>query len=145
MLDQRDSRYICSTNWVGRSLPYHVSVVGKVFLAEGAVPFPAEPLDRLGPRTITDPPALRRDLELTRSRGFATAVEELEPGLWAVAAPVRDASGAIVAALSISGPTARLHDRSLDELGALVRDEASTLSVRNGYDRPFDQTKRGAA
>ena len=72
-------------------------------------------------------------------------MEELEAGLWAVAAPVRDASGAVVAALSISGPTARLEDRSLDELGALVRDEASTLSVRNGYDRPFDQTKRGAA
>ena len=142
MLDQRDSRHILgSTNWVGRSLPHHVSVVGKVFLAEGAVPFPPEPLERLAPRTITDPAALRRDLEAARALGYATAVEELEPGLWAVAAPVRDASGAVVAALSISGPTARLHDRSLDELGALVRDEASTLSVRNGYDHP----KRGAA
>jgi IclR family transcriptional regulator, acetate operon repressor len=54
---------------------------------------------------------------------------------------VRDSAGVVVAALSISGPTARLHDRSLDELGTLVRDEASTLSVRNGYDHP----KRGAA
>ena len=138
MLDQRDSRHILgSTNWVGRSLPNHVSVVGKVFLAEGAVPFPEEPLERLGPRTITDPAALcARARGSPAPRGYATAVEELEPGLWAVAAPVRDAAGAVVAALSISGPTARLHDRSLDELGALVRDEASTLSVRNGYDRP---------
>jgi DNA-binding IclR family transcriptional regulator len=140
MLDQRDSRHILgSTNWVGRSFPHHVSVVGKVFLAEGAVPFPEAPLERVAPGTITDPTALRRDLELTRSRGYATASEELEPGLWAVAAPVRDAAGAVVAAISISGPTARLHDHSLDELGALVRDEASTLSVRNGYDHP----KRG--
>ena len=60
MLDQRDSRHILgSTNWVGRSLPHHVSVVGKVFLADGAVPFPEEPLERLGPRTITDPALLR--------------------------------------------------------------------------------------
>jgi len=146
MLDQRDSRHILgSTNWVGRPFPHHGSVVGKVFLAEGAIPFPEEPLERLGPRTITDPSALRRDLELTRAQGYATAVEELEPGLWAVAAPVRDSSGAVVAALSISGPTARLHGGALDELGALVRDEASTLSVRNGYDNPYDQTKRGAA
>jgi len=142
MLDQRDSRHILgSTNWVGRSFPNHVSVVGKVFLAEGAVPFPEERLEQVAPLTITDPAALARDLELVRARGYATAVEELEQGLWAVAAPVRDASGAVVAALSISGPTARLHDRSLDELGALVRDEASTLSVRNGYDHP----KRGVA
>jgi IclR family transcriptional regulator, acetate operon repressor len=142
MLDQRDSRHILgSTNWVGRRVPNHVSVVGKVFLAEGAVPFPEEPLEWLAPATITEPAALARELEGVRARGYATAVDELEPGLWAVAAPVRDAAGAVVAALSISGPTARLHDRSLDELGALVRDEASTLSVRNGYDHP----KRGAA
>ena len=142
MLDQRDSRHILgSTNWVGRRVPNHASVVGKVFLAEGAVPFPEEPLERLAPATITDRTALARELQGVRTHGYATAVDELEPGLWAVAAPVRDAAGAVVAALSISGPTARLHDRSLDELGALVRDEASTLSVRNGYDHP----KRGAA
>jgi IclR family acetate operon transcriptional repressor len=142
MLDQRDSRHILgSTNWVGRRVPNHVSVVGKVFLAEGAVPFPEEPLERLAPATITDRAALARELQGVRTHGYATAVDELETGLWAVAAPVRDAAGAVVAALSISGPTARLHDRSLDELGALVRDEASTLSVRNGYDHP----KRGAA
>ena len=111
MLDQRDSRHIVgSTNWVGRRVPHHGSVVGKVFLAEGAVPLPAGPLERLGPRTITDPAELRRDLELTRARGYAIAVDELEAGLWSVAAPVRDAGGAVVAALSISGPTARLHD-----------------------------------
>ncbi len=142
MLDQRDSRhFIGSTNWVGRPVPNHASVVGKVILAEDAVPFPEEPLERLAPCTITTPTALHRELELIRSRGYATAVDELEPGLWAVAAPVRDASGAVVAALAVSGPTVRLRDGLLDELGRLVRDEAAALSTRHGY----DDAKRGAA
>jgi DNA-binding IclR family transcriptional regulator len=142
MLDQRNSRHILgSANWVGRRVPNHASVVGKAFLAEGAVPFPEAPLERLAPGTITEPTALRRDLELTRARGYASAVDELESGLWAVGAPVRNASGRVVAALSISGPTVRLREGQLDELGRLVRDEASTLSTRNGY----DDVKRGAA
>lgn len=141
MLDQRDSsHFIGSTNWVGRQVPNHASVVGKVFLAERAVPFPERPLERLAAGTLVTPAALRRDLELTQARGYATAVDELEPGLWAVAAPVRDASGGVVAALAVSGPTVRLRDRLLDELGRLVRDEADALSTRNGYD-----AKRGAA
>jgi DNA-binding IclR family transcriptional regulator len=142
MLDQRDSRHILgSTNWVGQRVPHHGSVIGKVFLADGGLPLPEGPLERLAPRTITDAGALARELEAVRARGYATAVDELEPGLWAVAAPIRDASGTVVAALSISGPTVRLHDGLLDELGRLVRDEASTLSIRIGY----DDVKRGAA
>jgi IclR family acetate operon transcriptional repressor len=142
MLDQRDSRHILgSTNWVGQRVPHHGSVIGKVFLADGALPMPDGPLEQLAPRTITDSTELRRDLERVRARGYAIAVDELEPGLWAVAAPVCDAGGTVVAALSISGPTVRLHEGLLDELGRLVRDEASTLSTRIGY----DDVKRGAA
>ncbi len=142
MLDQRDSRHILgSTNWVGQRVPNYGSVIGKVFLAEGVLPLPAAPLERLAPATITDPLELARDLERTRARGYATAVDELEAGLWAVAAPIRDAGGTVIAALSVSGPTARLHEGLLDELGRLVRDEATTLSTRIGY----DNVKRGAA
>ena len=140
MLAQRDSRHIVgSTNWVGRRVPPHGSVVGKVFLAEGVLPLPEGKLERFGPRTITDPAELRRDLERTQARGYATAVDELEDGLWSVAAPVRDAGGVVVAALSVSGPTVRLHEGLLDDLGRLIRDEASTLSRRIGY----DDLKRG--
>ena len=105
MLDQRDSRHILgSTNWVGQRVPHHGSVIGKVFLADGAVPLPDGSLERLAPRTITDLAELRRDLDRTRARGYATAVDELEPGLWAVGAPVRDAVGTV--------------DRSTQRLGA---------------------------
>ena len=97
---------------------------------------------RSGRCTITDVGgAAPRSRARRARRGYAVAVDELEAGLWAVAAPVRDAGGSVVAALSISGPTVRLHDGLLDELGRLVRDEASTLSVRIGY----DDVKRGVA
>ena len=95
LLDQRDSRHLLgSTNWVGRRVPAHGSALGKVFYAYDALPVPSGPLEPLAPRTSAEPDAL--GLDEVRARGYATAVEELEPGLWAVAAPVRDGTGAVV-------------------------------------------------
>jgi DNA-binding IclR family transcriptional regulator len=127
-LEQRDSRhFLGSTNWVGRTVPYHASAVGKVFLAHGArIP---ETLERLTPKTIVDREQLKRDLEETVERGYAAAVEELEPGLWAIAAPLEDTSG-VVGALSISGPTIRLQDGRLEELGRVLVAEANGVSAR---------------
>jgi DNA-binding IclR family transcriptional regulator len=76
-----------------------------------------------------------------RARGYATAVEELEPGLWAVAAPVRDGTGAVVASLSISGPTVRLRRGLLHRLGRLLVVEGRDLSALLGH----DDRKRGVA
>jgi IclR family transcriptional regulator, acetate operon repressor len=141
-LDQRDSRhYLGSTNWVGRRVPPHGSALGKVFLAFGAMALAPGRLEPLGPDTILDGTALARDLESVRARGYAVAVDELEPGLWAVAAPVRDGDGSVIAALSISGPTLRLRDGLVDELGELTKREAEIVSDRLAY----DERKRGAA
>ncbi|HEU0248902.1 MAG TPA: IclR family transcriptional regulator [Gaiellaceae bacterium] len=127
-LAQRDSRhFLGSTNWVGRTVPYHASAVGKVFLAFEAVRLPKQ-LEQLTPRTVN-----REELEQALadivSSGYAIAVEELEPGLWAIAAPLRNASG-VVAALSISGPTIRLHDGLLEELGRRLIAETAAVSAR---------------
>ena len=140
LLDQRDSRhFLGSTNWVGRRVPAHGSALGKVFYAYGAVPVPTGVLEPLAPRTSPDADGL--GLAETTARGYATAVEELEPGLWAVAAPVRDASGAVVAALSISGPTVRLRRGLLQRLGRLLVSEGRVVSALLGH----DDRKRGAA
>lgn len=127
-LAQRDSRhFLGSTNWVGRTVPYHASAVGKVFLAFSAAPLPKR-LDQLTPHTVSDLDTLAAELDEVVTRGYATALEELEPGLWAIAAPIRGASG-VVAALSVSGPTIRLYDGLLDELGPLLGAEAASLSA----------------
>lgn len=134
-LDQRDTRhYLGSTSWVGRPVPLHASVMGKVYLAWGAAALPPGRLERLAPRTLVDRHVLERDLRATRVRGYATAVDELEPGLWAVAAPIFARGGDVIASLSITGPTVRLQDRLLDDLGRELRHEADALSTLLGHD-----------
>jgi len=140
LLDQRDSRhFLGSPNWVGRRVPAHGSALGKVFYAFGALPVPAGSLEPLAPHTV--PTAEELALDEVRAKGYAIAVEELEPGLWAVASAVRDASGAVVAALSISGPTVRLRRGLLARLGRLLVTEGRSLSAQLGY----DDRKRGVA
>jgi DNA-binding IclR family transcriptional regulator len=139
---QLDSRhFIGGTNWMGRIVPFHCTANGKVLLAFGAASLHGSPLEPLTRRTIVDADRLERELASVRKRGYATTVEELEPGLAAVAAPVWEAAGSVVAALSVSGPTIRLTPARLDELARLVIDASAAISAR------LDQNdaKRGAA
>jgi IclR family transcriptional regulator, acetate operon repressor len=126
-LTQRDSRhFIGSTNWVGRRVPYHLTANGKVLLAWGAA---------------ADDHMVEAELRRIRERGYATAVDELEVGLTALAAPVFGADGRCLAALSISGPTLRLTRHRLEGLAPALIREASRLSTRLGH----HDTERGAA
>jgi IclR family acetate operon transcriptional repressor len=137
-LDQVSSGHlIASTNWVGRRTPLHCSSSGKVFLAH--LPEPvldqvlARPLEAPTPRTVTDPARLRRQLAEVRVRGYATIQEELEQGLNAVAAPVRQLNGEVAAAVSISGPSFRVRPVDLARLGRLTIDAAGAVSRRLGH------------
>ena len=105
---QVDSRHFLGTGqWLGRTVDYHCTAVGKVFLAFGRHA-PDRPLTRYTPATITDPKRLKDELAPVRRKEFATIIDELELGLTAIAAPVRGAGGDVVAALSITGPTLRM-------------------------------------
>ena len=90
----------------------------------------------LTPRTVTDAAALDRALARVRTQGFAIAQEELEQGFVAVAAPVRDASGAVVAALSVGGPKARLPAAALQSCARRVAAAAQKVSTKSGPCRP---------
>ena len=89
----RDSRHLLGTDgWVGRrGVPLHAAAYGKVFLAFGAMHLPPGELAPFAPRTITDRAAARGRAGAGARRGYATAVDELEHGLAAIAAPVRGA------------------------------------------------------
>jgi IclR family transcriptional regulator, acetate operon repressor len=127
---QVDSRYLLgATNWVGLRVPLHCSALGKVFLAFGAAVLPPGRLERRTAKTITSRAQLDEELDRVRERGFAVACDELEPGLVAIAAPVHDHSAAVVAALSVSGPTVRLTDDRIDEIGPLLVSEAENVSA----------------
>jgi DNA-binding IclR family transcriptional regulator len=126
------AHFVGVTDWTGRAAPLHATANGKALLAFGDPRSPGK-LARLTPRTIVDRNALRAELERTRSAGFAVAVEELELGLHAVAAPVFDANGACVAAVSVSGPAYRLPEPRLPELGGLCAAAADDVSALLGH------------
>lgn len=79
-------------------------------------------------RTLPNARFTRRTLELTRRRGWSSSTAEREPGVASVSAPVRDAHGTVVAAVSVSGPAARLSARHAPGVAAHVLAAAAQLS-----------------
>ena len=92
-------------------------------------------LHRLTPRTLADDAALRADLERTRERGYAIDDEEYEEGIGCVGAAVLGHDEMPLAALSVSGPAARLRRVGIDEIGRRVAEHALSLSRELGYQR----------
>jgi DNA-binding IclR family transcriptional regulator len=128
---------ISSHNWVGRGTPLHATSSGKVLLAyapeavrKGAV---SRDLQRFTPATVVDPDVLQRELDLTVERGWGSTVEEYEVGLNAVAAPVRDGDGDVVAAVSVAGPAFRMPPESFEDIARQVVVGAGELSRRLGF------------
>ena len=68
-----------------------------------------------------------------RQQGYAVAQEELEVGLSAVAAPILNHEGKVVAALSVSGPSFRLSSEKIPDLAELTRQTANEISHQLGY------------
>jgi DNA-binding IclR family transcriptional regulator len=124
---------LSSYNWVGQHIPLHATSNGKVLVSE----LPDAELGRLlgelvryTPATVTDRAVLDAQLAEVRERGWGLAVDELDVGLTAVAAPVRDAHGDVVASVSVSGPTFRFGDARVEQLVPLVRAATAEISGR---------------
>jgi IclR family transcriptional regulator, acetate operon repressor len=111
-LAQEDTaHFVGVTDWVGRSVPFELAANGKCFLVFGG---------------SGDVP----DADRIRARGYATSIDELEVGLSAMAAPVIGPNGTAIAALSISGPSARLTDARIKQLAPQLIDEANRLAAK---------------
>ena len=137
---QVDGRHLLgATNWIGRELGLHCTAAGKVFLAFGVSELPDGQLERLTPATVVDRERLGRELDAIRDQGYGTIVDELEPGLSAVAAPVRDRGGDVIAALTAAGASLRLAPQRLRLLGRVALEQAHALSTRLGHDAPLDE------
>jgi DNA-binding IclR family transcriptional regulator len=124
-------------NWVGQGTPLHATSSGKVLLAHAPEAVRKDVLSRELPRftaaTITDPEVLMERLDRVREQGWGSTVEEYEVGLNAVAAPVRDAGGDVIAAVSVSGPSFRMGADSFPRLSERVMAAADELSRRLGF------------
>ncbi len=101
---------------------------GTVLVAHGVLVLPKEAPGEV----LADRVRRQRELAEVRRVGWAASVDELEVGLAGVAAPVRAADGAVVAAVSVSGPTARIVDRGVAALGEQLVAELRRLSAQLG-------------
>jgi DNA-binding IclR family transcriptional regulator len=124
--------------------PVYSTGVGKAFLAfqdDGLVRKTiADGLTRQTPNTIVDGVALFAELEVIRERGFAVDMEENEPNIRCVAAPIRDSGGRVFAAISVSGPAARMPTTRIQGLASTVIETANAISADLGWEVSSQQT-----
>jgi DNA-binding IclR family transcriptional regulator len=124
---------------VGTATLAHTTGSGKAILAHHQPGFAAElyagrePLERLTPSTLVTVAALEEDFARIRARGYALDSEEHEAGVGCVATAVFDHAGAPVAAISVSGPTARILQGDREALGALLVRHAAEISGALGH------------
>lgn len=128
---------VAMRNWIGQHTALHATANGKVLLAhlpeEDRAALLATGLASFTEHTLTSPQALSEELHRIRTHGWAFAVEEFEEGLNAVAAPVFDHSGTVVAGISVAGPSYRLPPDRLPEVRDPVVRAAHALSRRMGH------------
>lgn len=138
VLDEVSGAYLIgATHYIGARWPAHATSTGKVLLAflpeaELAVRL-QQPLAQVTPQTITAPEALSQALAQVREQDYAIAIEELETGFSAIAAPVRNHDSQVIAALSLNGPSARLTSHRLAELAPPITAAAGRISAQLGY------------
>jgi IclR family transcriptional regulator, KDG regulon repressor len=122
VLSEQSPHAVRAVNWIGRNTPADCTSAGKALLLDRTAAELEALFDAGTARRLAGAIAEARD------RGYAIADEEMETGLTAAAAPVRDGHGRIVAAINVSGPSFRVRSR-LAEIGAGVAAAAAELSA----------------
>jgi IclR family transcriptional regulator, KDG regulon repressor len=126
---------------VGHRNRAHRTSTGKALLAH----LPVAELDELlrrhdldprTPYTITDPDVLRGELAKVRDQGYAENINESELGVASVGAPIRNAAGEVIAAISVAGPVMRFEGESMRRFAAATVQAAGGISERHGYREP---------
>jgi IclR family acetate operon transcriptional repressor len=122
---------------IGTRLPIRCTALGKSILAFSGPDLIqavfSEPPQSRTPNTITSNEALREELVLIRTQGFAVDNEENEVGICCVGAPILDYTGRAIAAMSISGPCDRMDQERCIQLGPVLREAVLKISKRKGY------------
>jgi len=122
----------------GAYLPLHCGASTKILLAylpetEWDKVIAKERLRRYTKNTITDKEQLKTHLREIRTRGYAFSDQEVDRDVRAIAAPILNTTGGLVAGLSIAGPAYRIAKKKVGLLGKLVMDYAQRISDELGY------------
>lgn len=138
VLSEGSGYAVQAAGWVGRSVPLHSTSTGRALLFDHTAEEIAELVRDVSfggapAKAPRDARQLCERVASARKRGFALVDEEFEAGLVAVAAPVRDFGGRIVAALNVSAPRFRFSTK-LPRAGKQVKAAADELSAALGWD-----------
>jgi len=121
----------------GQRAPLHSSAVGKAMIAFAVPPrrdalIEGAKLERFTERTIVKASAFGAALDKTKKVGFAVDDEEYAVGLRCVAAPIFNEAHEAVAAISLSGPKARMTDARMNAIAGLARVAATKITREFG-------------
>ncbi len=123
---------------IGATVPLYCTAVGKVLLAYLPETEREKILDQLELKRFTENTAsnvqeLQAELQRTRKRGYACDLEEHEPHIRCIAAPIWDHAGIVNASLSVTGPAVRMSAARLRQIAPLICDAGLKISEQLGY------------
>ena len=131
--------------YAGRRNPLHATSSGKVLLAHQDQVFIDDymkhHLKKYTDYTITDPVRLSEILDAVRQRGYAVTREEMVEGVHSIAAPIRDYTGKVIAALTVVGPKQRFNPARMEYLLPHVIETAQEISMQLGYPAQIPETE----
>ncbi len=123
---------------IGRTDPLHCTALGKALLSglsdqELRTYLRSIKLIPYTEKTITDLKVLEKEIQRVRREGYSTDLEELSEGIHCMGAPIRDITGKVVAAISISAPAIRLTRQKIRELKGPLMEASLGISKKMGY------------
>ena len=123
---------------IGREMPLHCTASSKILLANQSIEDIKRIIDkknflRYTPNTITDHEKLLIHLLGIKNKGFAVCDEELEEGIKAIAAPIKNIKGKTIASITITGLAKRMSSSNMERLIKIVTNSAQEISKKLGY------------
>jgi DNA-binding IclR family transcriptional regulator len=133
----RGNRALTIAAAIGQRLPAHCTASGKLFLAHlrstELETILCQPLAPYTHKTITSADELHKQLAVIRQQGYAIDDGEMEEGVYAVAAPIYNRQGTMVAAVSVPSPTSRMTPERIPDIVQALKEAAKRISLRLGW------------
>lgn len=127
------------TEW-GQAIPLHQGAPSRVLLAfsddrtiEAVL---AGPFSSVTSSTVVDPDSLARQIETIRRDGYTFSFEERVAGIRSVAVPLRDDTGSVIAAMSVTGPAIRVTEEWMHRTLPVIQQAAADISAELGFSPP---------
>lgn len=127
------AHHVQPVSQLGRPSIAHATSAGKVMLAFSGRTLPAPTLRAFTSLTITDARELALEIARVREQGWAQAIGEREPGLSAIAAPIRSSRGDLEAIGALQGPSSRFDSFAIDAARPLLLEATSAVSRELGW------------